>query len=102
MESVSGSRTSVFVGSAFTNDFLSISNTDLETLLKYKAVGTSPAILANRISWFYDLKGASMTVDTACSSSLVALHQACLNLKQGESDMVRQGFPPIFQSIFFD
>jgi hypothetical protein len=57
--------------------------------VKYKATGTSHAILANRLSWFYDLKGTSFAVDSACSSSLVALHQAVLNLRAGDSHMVR-------------
>ncbi|RYP67274.1 hypothetical protein DL769_005813 [Monosporascus sp. CRB-8-3] len=52
-----------------------------------KVMGTSPAILANRISWFYDLRGTSQTIDTACSSSLVAFHQACRNVQSGDSPM---------------
>lgn len=43
---------------------------------------------ANRISWFYDFKGASMNVDTACSSSLVALDLACQELRSAGSNMV--------------
>jgi phthiocerol/phenolphthiocerol synthesis type-I polyketide synthase C len=47
------------------------------------ATGTAVAILANRISYIYDLVGPSLTVDTACSSSLVALHQAVEALQSG-------------------
>jgi phthiocerol/phenolphthiocerol synthesis type-I polyketide synthase C len=47
------------------------------------ATGNSLAVLANRISYVYDLHGPSITVDTACSSSLVALHEACEALRSG-------------------
>jgi acyl transferase domain-containing protein len=42
---------------------------------------------SNRISHFFDFKGASMTVDTGCSTTLVALHLGVQNLRSGESDM---------------
>lgn len=61
---------------------------DAENAHMYQATGTGAAILSNRISWFYDLKGPSITLDTACSSSLVALHLACQSLRTGESDQV--------------
>lgn len=54
----------------------------------YHATGSSGAILANRISWFFDLKGPSVTVDTACSSSLVALDQACQELRRKQTSTV--------------
>lgn len=84
---VATSRTSVFVGSS-NNDHLAFANEDLEMCYKNKATGTSPSILANRISWFYDLRGTSQTIDTACSSSLVAFHQGCLSVRSKDSDMV--------------
>lgn len=63
---------------------------------KYSATGTASSILANRISWFYDLKGVSMTVDTACSSSMVALDLACKGIWSGECDTVQlASFDPL-------
>jgi acyl transferase domain-containing protein len=41
-------------------------------------------MLANRVSYFFDLHGPSITLDTACSSGLVALHQACQAIRIGE------------------
>jgi len=49
------------------------------------ATGTGPAMLSNRISYFFNLKGPSITIDTACSASLVALHLACQSLRTGET-----------------
>ena len=82
------SSTSVFVGCS-NNDHLALANADLLLALKGKGTGTSPSILANRISWFYDFQGTSQTIDTACSSSLVAFHQGCMDVRAGKSTMVR-------------
>lgn len=60
---------------------------DLATYPKYTITGTGNSILANRISYFYDLHGPSMTVDTACSSSLVCFHLGNQSLRNGESDI---------------
>jgi acyl transferase domain-containing protein len=64
---------------------------DRENLPLYHGTGTGSAIMANRISWYFDLKGPSISLDTACSSSLVALHLGCQSLRTGESEMVRAG-----------
>ncbi|MFI0736468.1 SDR family NAD(P)-dependent oxidoreductase, partial [Streptomyces sp. NPDC021225] len=40
----------------------------------HSGLGNHNALLANRLSYFLDLRGPSMTIDTLCSSSLVALH----------------------------
>jgi len=50
----------------------------------YSATGTSLSIIANRISYSFNLNGPSMTVDTACSSSITALNLAILSLKSGD------------------
>ncbi|KAH7408173.1 lovastatin nonaketide synthase [Phaeosphaeria sp. MPI-PUGE-AT-0046c] len=78
-----GSLTSVHVG-AMTADYNDIQMRDPETLQMYAATGLSRSMLANRISYFFDLKGPSETIDTACSSSLVALHHAVQSIETGD------------------
>ena len=60
---------------------------DLTSYPKYTVTGTGNSILANRISYFYNLHGPSMTVDTACSSSLVCLHMGNQSLRSNEADI---------------
>ena len=50
------------------------------------ATGNALAILANRISYIFDLRGPSITIDTACSSSLVAVNQAIQAIECGRID----------------
>lgn len=48
--------------------------------------GNALSVAANRLSYFYDIRGPSIAVDTACSSSLVAAHLAISALRQGDCD----------------
>ena len=61
------------------------SRDQMETAPMYQATGNAQSLLANRLSYFFDLSGPSVTVDSACSSSLAALHLACQSLRSGES-----------------
>lgn len=81
-----GTDTSVYVGS-FCGDYTDLLMRDSESVPLYQATssGHSRAIIANRLSYFFDFKGPSVTIDTACSASLVALHLACQSLRSGES-----------------
>ena len=73
--SIAGTDVGVFVGASQT-DYGHAYFTDYAIADAQFATGTALAVLANRISYIFDLRGPSVTVDTACSSSLVALHQA--------------------------
>jgi len=82
----------------FTTDFAVLQAKDPEMYHRYSATGTGTAILANRISHCFNLKGPSVTIDTACSSSFFALHQACAALRAGECDAAFVGGANLIQS----
>ena len=84
LETVSGTNTSVYIG-VFSDDYSNMMLSDPETLPAHHVVGTGKAIFANRISYYFNLKGPSLALDTGCSASLVALHQACQSIRAGES-----------------
>ncbi|KAF9631026.1 beta-ketoacyl synthase domain-containing protein [Lasiodiplodia theobromae] len=81
-----GSKTSCYAGS-FTGDYRDLMMHDNEGHGLYTATGTHTSLVANRVSWFYDLAGPSVTMDTACSASLTAFHLACQGMRNGEADM---------------
>ncbi|KAF2167841.1 hypothetical protein M409DRAFT_53800 [Zasmidium cellare ATCC 36951] len=78
------SKTSVYAG-CMTNDYELLSTRDPYDMGPNAASGNGRTMLANRVSWFFDLRGPSMQLDTACSSSLTALHLACQSLRLNES-----------------
>jgi acyl transferase domain-containing protein/acyl-CoA synthetase (AMP-forming)/AMP-acid ligase II/acyl carrier protein/NADP-dependent 3-hydroxy acid dehydrogenase YdfG len=55
------------------------------------AAGTAHSMISNRVSYYFNLRGASETIDTACSSSLVAIHRAVQSIQRGESELAVAG-----------
>ncbi|KAI1828360.1 putative polyketide synthase [Xylaria intraflava] len=86
MEEASGSRTAVYTGS-FGYDYMIQLYRDPEAPPKYAAVGVGLSMLANRVSWFFNLQGPSVGLDTACSSAATAVDIACQTLRSGSCDM---------------
>ncbi|KAL7940875.1 polyketide synthase [Trichoderma barbatum] len=86
IQEMKGSQTAIFVGQ-MTQDYSDLLLRDIDSAPQYAATGISRAILANRVSYFFDWKGPSSTIDTACSSSLVALHHAVQTLRNGEATL---------------
>ncbi|QDX95805.1 SDR family NAD(P)-dependent oxidoreductase [Brevibacillus laterosporus] len=80
---ISGSNTGVFIG-ASGSDYSKLLDRHSDDVQAKYGIGTSMAILPNRISYFYNFHGPSLQIDTACSSSLVAVHQAVRSLQSGE------------------
>ncbi|PJE10935.1 type I polyketide synthase [Mycobacterium sp.] len=80
------SQTGVFAGSCL-SEYGAIASTDLAQIDGWSNTGGAMSIIANRLSYFLDLRGPSVAVDTACSSSLVAIHLACQSLRTQDSQL---------------
>ncbi|MBI4995540.1 MAG: acyltransferase domain-containing protein, partial [Rhodocyclales bacterium] len=89
-EQLRGSRAGVFIAS-YHNDYAQLQYSDVDAIDLRTLTGTLHSVLANRLSYFLDLRGPSISIDTACSSSLVATHLACQSLRHGESDIAIAG-----------
>ena len=57
----------------------------------YTHTGTGHSVAANRISYFYDIRGPSVAIDTACAASLTAMHYACFALWNKECPLAIVG-----------
>lgn len=88
--SLRGGSVAVYIGSS-NNDYSYLSLADPTVTHPYAITGNQTAIIANRVSYFYDFRGPSVSVDTACSSSLVAAHQGVQALRSGEADVAIVG-----------
>ena len=85
-DSLRHTQTGVFAG-ACVGEYGYLASTDLSQVDAWSGTGGALSIIANRVSYFFDLRGPSVTVDTACSSSLVAVHLACQSLRTGDSNL---------------
>ncbi|MDO8387773.1 MAG: SDR family NAD(P)-dependent oxidoreductase, partial [Polaromonas sp.] len=81
---LAGSPTGVFIGASGSDYQQRWSEVLAGDVGADYALCGATAMIANRISYFLDLRGPSQQVDTACSSSLVALHQAIQALRLGQ------------------
>ena len=96
---LAGTQTGVYVG-ASQLDYSIIGIHDSAVADAYYATGNTLSIVANRLSYIFDLHGPSLVVDTACSSSLVALHEARHALLRGEIECALIGGISILASPF--
>ena len=88
LEDLQQCRTGVYVGS-MNLDYgeLMLDSSNIRKIDQFASTGCALSVLANRISFSFNLTGPSLTVDTACSSSLVALNIAFGHLQTGECDV---------------
>jgi acyl transferase domain-containing protein/NADPH:quinone reductase-like Zn-dependent oxidoreductase/short-subunit dehydrogenase/ubiquinone/menaquinone biosynthesis C-methylase UbiE/acyl carrier protein len=89
---LAGTDTGVFIGIS-SHDYGDLQMGDHDGVDRdhYMMTGAALSIAANRLSYFFDLRGPSFAVDTACSSALVATHLACRSLWNGECSMALAG-----------
>jgi acyl transferase domain-containing protein/protein-L-isoaspartate O-methyltransferase len=91
-ERIAGSATGVYIGVLnHSSEYAWFQFGDPVRVGTYTGTGTAHSILANRISYWLDLRGPSLAVDTACSSSLVAVHMAVQALRTRECDLALAG-----------
>jgi len=88
--SLADSLTGVFVGVS-NYDYGRMMSAEPRLINAHSGIGTIQCMIANRLSYFLNLKGPSFAVDTACSSSLLSVHLACQSLQQRECDLAIAG-----------
>lgn len=77
----------VFVGAMNTDYSLSTFTENQRTQHHATALWS----IANRVSYFFNLRGPSLSIDTACASSLTAIHMACQSIREGECQLAVAG-----------
>ncbi|WP_330276271.1 SDR family NAD(P)-dependent oxidoreductase [Lentzea sp. NBC_00516] len=87
---LAGSRTGVFMGVCHW-DYAELVEQELTTIDAYYPTGAAYAVIANRVSHFFDFRGPSVVNDTACASSLVSVQQAVQALQAGDCDQALAG-----------
>ncbi|KAL2166124.1 hypothetical protein VTG60DRAFT_3263 [Thermothelomyces hinnuleus] len=95
-----------YVGT-FGQDWYEMATKDMHGMGNYSLMGSGDLVLANRVSYEFDLHGPSTVIKTGCSASLVALHDACRALQSGDaSGAIVCGtsliMTPTTSTIFFD
>lgn len=78
------SRTGVYVASEDNEYLRHLTSAGVD--LGINGLNHHPSMLANRLSYFFDLRGPSEIVNTMCASAAVALHRAVTALRGGEID----------------
>ncbi|KMO28130.1 hypothetical protein VP06_28590 [Methylobacterium aquaticum] len=84
---LAGSRTGVFVG---------VQGSDYADIVGSHAApqligGLAHAGIANRVSYWLDLRGPSTAIDAACAGGLIAVHRAARAILSGECDLALAG-----------
>ncbi|KAI0107229.1 polyketide synthase [Nemania sp. FL0031] len=101
-----GQPVGCYVGT-FGEDWHEMSVKEPQQTGNYTVTGYGDLMLANRVSYEYDLRGPSLVIKTGCSASLVALHEACRALQLGDISAAVVGgtsliMGPNTTSLFFN
>ncbi|WP_186118201.1 SDR family NAD(P)-dependent oxidoreductase, partial [Burkholderia gladioli] len=89
-ESISGSRTALFVGTGLSG-YQNLFPIEERATDGYSATSAVPSVGPNRMSYFLNLHGPSEPIETACSSSLVAINRGIAVLRDGTCEMAIVG-----------
>lgn len=87
---LSGRKVGVFVAGC-NMDFRDLLERNREISVPHHLTGSSGFVMANRISYTYNLKGPSVQIDTACSGALAAIHYGIESIMRGECEMAIAG-----------
>ncbi|WP_427918250.1 acyltransferase domain-containing protein [Streptomyces sp. cg40] len=82
---LAGTATGIYVGVS-APEYGRLTGADPHAVDPWAPAGAALSVASGRLAYVLDTHGPNMAVDTACSSSLVALHQACVSLRDGETD----------------
>src|SRR5437762_154858 len=82
-ESLSGTNTALFVGTASSGYSERLSRTSI-AIEGYSSTGLTPSVGPGRMSYFLNLHGPSEAIETACSSSLVTIHRGVTAIECGQ------------------
>ncbi|WP_234859383.1 SDR family NAD(P)-dependent oxidoreductase [Aquimarina aquimarini] len=85
----SGPNIGVFAGVMY--EEYQLYGAQLSQMGEVRALGGSPASIANRVSHYFDFHGPSMGVDTMCSSALTAIDLACKSLLNEDCEAALAG-----------
>ncbi|CAG7940410.1 unnamed protein product [Penicillium nalgiovense] len=85
-----GQKTGTYIGN-FGEDWLEMLGRETQPWGIHHISGAGDFVVANRLSYEYDLQGPSMTIRTACSSALVALNEACAAISRGDCESALVG-----------
>lgn len=99
MSGLSRANCAVYVGVSGT-DYANIRLGDPSGGDAHFMTGNTLSVVANRLSYAFDLAGPSMAVDTACSSAVAALYEACCGLAEDRFEMALVGAVQMLLSPF--
>ena len=104
IETIKNTNTGVYVGNCFSDYHQGILQ-NIHKVNGYENLGSAISMSANKISYFFDLKGPSIAIDTACSSSLHALSIACNDIQSGKIERaivagVSLNLRPVVSKVF--
>lgn len=82
---LAGKKIGVFVG-AGQHEYSERLGEDHFAAKTFTATGLAPCMLANRISYFFDVYGPSVVLNAACASSVYAAHAAVSAVRNGDCE----------------